>query len=160
MDAAGAEDFFTPQDRYSLRPARQADLPAIRGLVQEGRINPTGLDWRRFVVAANPSAEVIGCGQLKPHGDGSLELASIVVAKSWRSQGVASALITRLLRQAPRPLYLTCQAELESFYQQFGFSALSQAEIPPYFNRIQRLFRAAAALRLVNGRLLVMRLPA
>jgi hypothetical protein len=40
--------------KFSLRPATVEDDPAIRGLVHIGRINPTGLDWRRFIVAVAP----------------------------------------------------------------------------------------------------------
>ena len=84
---------------FTLRPAAQADDQAIRDLVHIGQINPTGLDWRRFLVAETGQGQVIGCGQVKPHRDGSRELASIVVHPAWRGQGVARAVIERLIHE-------------------------------------------------------------
>jgi len=67
------------------------------------------LDWKRFVVAETHDGGFIGCGQLKPHKDSSLELASIAVDASYRGQGVARAMIEHLLASSllagrPRPL--------------------------------------------------------
>ena len=39
-----------------LRPATAADFPAIRALIRRVRINPYGLDWRRFLVAVDTEA--------------------------------------------------------------------------------------------------------
>jgi N-acetylglutamate synthase-like GNAT family acetyltransferase len=82
---------------FSLRPATEADFPAIRELIHVANINPTGLDWRRFVLAVTPDGAIIGCGQVKPHHDGSQELASIAVLPERRRQGIAKAIITLLL---------------------------------------------------------------
>jgi hypothetical protein len=66
---------------FSLRPAAKKDQPEIRKLVLAGGINPSGLDWQRFFVAEDQAGKVIGCAQLKPHRDGSVELASLVVVE-------------------------------------------------------------------------------
>jgi N-acetylglutamate synthase-like GNAT family acetyltransferase len=124
---------------YALRPALQADLPSIKELIHLGEINPTGLDWKRFVVATNPDGEVIGCGQLKPHGTEILELASIVVDPEYRNQGVAGEIIEHLLADSPRPLYLMCRSRLEPLYEKFGFRAIPYEEMPRYFQRISKL---------------------
>jgi len=124
---------------YALRPALQADLASIKELIHLGEINPTGLDWKRFVVATYQKGEVIGCGQLKPHGKEILELASIAVHPKHRNQGVASAIIENLLADSPRPLYLMCRSRLEPLYQKFGFHAIYYEEMPRYFQRISRL---------------------
>jgi N-acetylglutamate synthase-like GNAT family acetyltransferase len=142
---------------FTVRPARQADFAAIRELIGIVRINPTGLDWRRFVVALTTTGEFAACGQLKPHGDGSLELASIAVVPPFRGQGAARAVIATLLQGSPRPLYLMCRAKLGPFYEKFGFSAIGPDEMPPYFRRIHKLtrfFRPGAG----EDGLLVMRL--
>ena len=81
---------------FTLRPANAADFPAIKYLVRSARINPTGLKWSRFVVAENDLGEVIGCGQIKPHKDGSYELASLVVEENYRGQGIARSLVAHL----------------------------------------------------------------
>ena len=38
---------------FFLRPATEADEPEIKALIRQVRINPLGLDWRRFTVTAN-----------------------------------------------------------------------------------------------------------
>ncbi len=144
---------------FALRRAEAGDAPAIRALVREGRINPFGLDWRRFVVAVTPSGEVIGCGQVKAHRDGSRELASIAVRRAYRGRGVARAIIERLLAENPPPLYLMCRASLGPFYEPFGFQAVAFEEMPPHFRRVVRLARWLRGLRGSGEALLVMRRP-
>jgi N-acetylglutamate synthase-like GNAT family acetyltransferase len=56
---------------FNLRPATEEDIKTIRQLVRIGQINPTGLKWQRFIVAETPEGQVIGCGQIKSHSDGS-----------------------------------------------------------------------------------------
>lgn len=141
---------------FSLRPALQQDKIAIRRLIQEARINPTALDWRRFLLAVNSQGEMIGCGQVKPHRDGSRELASIAVRRAWRGQGVASAIIRALVEDHPGRLYLTCRANLGPFYERFGFRVIEPLAMPIYFRRIWRLARLAHALHVLPERLLVM----
>ncbi len=64
-----------------------------------------GLDWKRFVVAVNDQDEMIGCGQLKPHGQDVLELASIAVYPEHQGKGVARAQSSSIcLQDSPRPL--------------------------------------------------------
>lgn len=124
---------------YSLRPAVEAESTAIRELIHLVGINPTGLDWKRFLVAVTPEGRIIGCGQLKPHAGGILELASIAVLPETRKQGIARAVIERLLAESPRPLYLTCVSSMGPFYERFGFYALRPDEMPRYFRRLAGL---------------------
>lgn len=141
----------------SLRPATSADAAAIHSLVYAAHINPTGLDWRRFVVAVSPDGEAIGCGQVKPHRDGSRELASIVVAPAWRGNGVARLIIERLIENNPGPLYLTCRAHLRPLYEKFGFKVVDEVKMTPYFRRVSRLARLLVVfVRMKNDGLLVM----
>lgn len=142
--------------KINLRAAQETDFPAIKALIYETHINPMGLDWRRFTVAETPDGQFIGCGQLKPHSDGTLELASIAVISSQREKGVARAIIQKLMNDAPRPLYLTCRSELGPFYEKFGFRPISGAELPRYFRRISRLAKVINSLHLVQDKMLVM----
>ena len=128
-------------DKFLLRPACAQDSPAIRALIRSVRINPVSLDWRRFIVAVVPNGELIGCGQVKSHADGTRELASIAVRPAHRQLGVARAIIEQLLTENQPPLYLICRNELGPFYQRFGFRAVLQAEMPPYFRRLMRAAR-------------------
>jgi N-acetylglutamate synthase-like GNAT family acetyltransferase len=145
---------------YQLRPANQGDARAIRGLVRAARINPLGLDWRRFVVAVSLEGEVVGCGQVKFHKERSeavsRELASISVHPAWRGQGIATAIIESLLANHTAPIYLTCRASLGSFYERFGFQSIQEAVMPPYFRRINQLMKVLQKTSLVSEELLVM----
>lgn len=141
---------------FSLRQATHEDDIAIHELVHIGGINPTGLAWVRFVVAESLDGKVIGCGQIKPHRDGSYELASIVVHPDWRGKGVARRLIERLIETHPGVLYLMCRAELGHFYEKFGFRVVSVSEMPAYFHRISRLIGLVTKLRNEGSGLLVM----
>ena len=141
----------------SLEPATSQDSGAIRRLVISGGINPTGLDWRRFVVAVSPQGEVIGCGQVKPHRDGSLELASIAVTPERRGQGVARAIIEHLLAENQGELYLMCRSGLGGLYEKFGFRVIQPDEMPRYFRKISRLVGLVEVLRRDGESLLVMK---
>ena len=129
---------------FILRKATRSDAPAIRALIRAVQINPSGLDWRRFLVAVDGDGRMIGCAQIKPHGDGSRELASLAVQPDWRGRGVARALVERLLEEAPRPLYLMCRAGLGPLYERFGFRAIGPEAMPRYFRRIHALFTRLA----------------
>ena len=142
---------------FSIRSARLSDDGPIQKLIRQSHINPTGLDWRRFLVAVDQKDQVIGCGQIKPHQDGSKELASIAVVAEWRHQRVASAIIQQLLRSEAGELLLVCRSSLGSFYEQFGFHVIEQDRMPPYFKRINRLARWVKRLEKKGEGFLVMR---
>lgn len=141
-----------------IRPALESEASTIRELIHLVGINPTGLDWKRFVLAVNDRDEVIGCGQLKPHGQDILELASIAVYPEHRGEGAARAIIEYLLKDSPRPLYLMCESALGSLYEKFGFRPISHEEMPRYFQRITRLAGLVTTLARREERLLVMKL--
>jgi N-acetylglutamate synthase-like GNAT family acetyltransferase len=143
--------------KINLRPANKVDRRRIIKLVWEAHLNPTGLKWQRFVVAFNPGGKVIGCAQLKPHQDGSCELASLVVDPDYRGQGISRLMVDYLIRGADRDLFLMCRASLGDFYRQFGFDSIAESEMPPFFRRISRLASFAKRLRKEGEALLVMR---
>ena len=131
----------------------------IRSLIHKVQINPTGLDWRRFHVAATTEGSMLGCGQIKLHGEGSREMASIAVREQARGQGVARAVIEALLAlESERPLYLMCRTRLKPLYVKFGFHPIGLEEMPLYFRRISRAERIFNSRGQPEDRLLVMRL--
>ena len=146
-----------PTYSYELRAAAQSDFESIKALIHAVQINPMGLKWQNFLVAIDPQARLIGCGQVKSHGDGSLELASIAIVPEWRKRGIASAIIRQLLEEHPHTLFLTCRAHLEAFYIRFGFRTIESGEMPPYFKKISRLASLITRSGLIHDRLLVMR---
>jgi N-acetylglutamate synthase-like GNAT family acetyltransferase len=146
-----------PLGNISLRPATQADAGTIRAIISQVKINPLALDWHRFILATDLEGRVIGCGQVKPHHDGTFELASIAVLPNWRNKGIARMIIDHLLLQNPGTIYLTCQSTLDSMYQNFGFKAISPEEMTPYFRRLYRIVTWVGRLTLQSHTMLVMR---
>jgi N-acetylglutamate synthase-like GNAT family acetyltransferase len=142
----------------TVRPARETEAAEIRDLIYLVGINPMGLDWKRFVVAVNDQDVMIGCGQLKPHGQDILELASIAVYPEHRGKGVARAVIGHLLKDSPRPLYLMCESSNGPLYEKFGFREISYAEMPRYFQRMSKLAGLVTTLARREERLLIMKL--
>jgi N-acetylglutamate synthase-like GNAT family acetyltransferase len=141
---------------FTLRPADASDDAAIHALIHLVGINPTGLDWRRFIVAVSTDGTIIACGQVKPHRDGSHELASIAVVPEWRGLGAARAIIERLIKEHTGPLYLTCRASLGPFYERFGFIIADSAQLPVYFRRLYILARLIQRVGFIDEDLLIM----
>ncbi len=146
---------------HFIRSATSADSPHIRKLVIKGHINPTGLDWHRFVVAETSPGQVIGCGQVKPHRDGSQELASLVVEPDWRGLGVARDILEHLIAShettCNAPLYLMCRGSLGPLYEKFGFEPVDHPQLPKYFQRVSRLSSIIENLRKEGETLLIMK---
>ena len=131
---------------FILRPAIETDALKIHDLIHRVGINPMDLIWRRFVIIEMADGQFMGCGQLKTHSDGSLELASLAVKDGYRQQGMARALIEHFLAHSPRPLFLICRPSLVSFYEKFGFRVIGLEAMPPYFRRIRWLVRVLVLL--------------
>ncbi len=146
-----------PGEPYTIRPATRIEAKPIRQLIHQVGINPMNLDWRHFLIAVDGGEQMLGCGQIKPHGDGTRELASIAVWPEYRRRGIAQAIIRRLLAENPPPLYLTCLIHMQSFYEPFGFQVLQAGEMSPYFLRIHRLFSVYQKVNPRTEPLLVMR---
>jgi N-acetylglutamate synthase-like GNAT family acetyltransferase len=137
-----------PSD-YQIRQAKESDQELIRALVRKSRINPLNLEWRRFSVV-EIGTEMIACGQIKRHRDGSKELASIAVEEDWRLRGIASALIKQLLDGITDPVWLICQIDLVGFYTRFGFVERAESEDTP--KHLRRAFRTVRLFkRLIPG---------
>jgi N-acetylglutamate synthase-like GNAT family acetyltransferase len=144
-----------PDKVFTIRPATQADFLAIRNLIDLVEINPLGLDWRRFIIAADVHDCLVGCGQVKPHRDGSLELASIAVRPEWRERGVARAIIMQLLKAHPGPLYLICRNHLRTFYEKLGFVNITDPDtMPLHFRWLIITVHVFQRLALIDKRIL------
>jgi len=143
---------------YSFRPALESESTQIKDLINLVGINPTGLDWKRFIVAVNDREQVIACGQIKPHGADIRELASIAVHPEYRGQGIARAVIEKLLRENPKPMYLMCMSHNGPMYEKFGFQVITEKQMPRYFARIKKLFNITDVFRKSGEELFVMKL--
>jgi N-acetylglutamate synthase-like GNAT family acetyltransferase len=139
----------------TVRPATVADQATIQRIVSEARLPGMNVHWQNFVVA-DEHGRAVAVGQVKSHGDGSRELASIAVVPARQGQGIGSAIIEALLtREAGVVLHLSCRRELEGYYERFGFARLDRASSPPYFRRTTLLVNRITPL--FGLHLLVMR---
>lgn len=107
-------------------------------------------------MAETAAGEPVGCVQLKPHRDGSLEMASLVVAEDWRGKGIARLLIEHSIQQNDGPLYLMCRSGLGPLYEKFGFQPVGETEMPRFFRRISKLAGVVNHFRDTEEYLLVM----
>lgn len=112
-----------------VRRAVVADQAAIVALVRSERLNPRGLDWERFWVAAAEGV-VIGAAQIRNHADGAREVGSVVVEPGHRNRGVASRLLDALLAEATDELYLVTRRALVRYYGRWGFEPTALGRVP------------------------------
>ena len=82
----------------TIRSATEDDQHAITRLVHDARLDPNGLDWRRFTVA-DEGGRIVGCAQLKIHRHGTRELHLLAVEPERRGAGIGSRLVEALLEQ-------------------------------------------------------------
>ena len=141
--------------RVTIHTASEDDQYAITAIVRAARIYPRDLDWQRFLLA-QWGQDIIGVGQVKPHSDGSRELASLAVVPEWQGNGIGGVLVRALLSRETGPLHLMCDASREHYYERFGFKRLERRAMPPYFRRFMLIAPVLRLLSLNRIRLIVM----
>jgi N-acetylglutamate synthase-like GNAT family acetyltransferase len=119
----------------TLRPAQASDQKTINAIIHSARINPTHLNWQRFILAVDGDS-IVGVGQIKNYKDGSRELASIAVISAYQHQGIASQIIQALMKEEQGIIYLFCRAKLADFYRRFSFEVFPFQELPPELAKI------------------------
>jgi N-acetylglutamate synthase-like GNAT family acetyltransferase len=124
--------------QLTIRPAAAGDQSAITAMVRAAKLNPFRLRWRDFLVA-EMDGRIVGVGQVRPHGDGSRELASLVVTSDHRGAGIGSQLVGALLAREAGPVYLFCREQLAAFYTPFGFERQDPRELPAALATMHRL---------------------
>ena len=121
---------------YWVRPARPADLKAVRelarrvrrefhstvrGAEQSGTTEFADLLW---VVEAG-RAEIVGCCGVRDGGNGTWELHSLFLAPEWRGFGLGRSLVERALRSAAE-----------------GGALVAACVVPPEFEEATGLLRS------------------
>ena len=146
-------------DQYAIgfRLATEQDQQAIKALVRGERLNPTGIEWPNFVVAAMAD-RIVGAVQIRKHSDGSRELGSLVVAKDQRGHGIASRMIDRALADEREPVWTITNERWAGACTRWGFERIepSAAPVKVRFNyrmgrraRIISFFRRQPMRRLI-----------
>lgn len=126
----------------AVRPARTCDVAAIRRLVDlyaPGGIllnKPTVTlyeDVQEFVVAADASDVIVGCGALHVLWEDLAEVRTLAVDPSVRGHGVGHALLSRLVDRAKdlgvrRLFCLTFEVD---FFARHGFRVIEGDPVEP-----------------------------
>ena len=151
------------QQAIVFRRASEQDQQAIRALVHGERLNPTGINWANFLVAA-VGGRVVGAAQVRNHTDGSRELGSLVVARERRGHGIASRMIDALLADEREPIWMITGETYARNFARWHFERIepSAAPIKVRFNyRMGRLARIISFFKRQPMRRLVIleRLP-
>jgi len=127
-------------------------MAAVRALMHGERVNPTGLDWRNFVVAAAEGA-VIGCVQLRPAGLGAVEVGSLVVRADRRGGRLGSRLFAAALsRVGARRAFILIAADREPGFARWGFRTVGLAAAPWPVRRNWLLGQAGSVIAVARGR--------
>jgi amino-acid N-acetyltransferase len=116
------------------RRARPADLESALALVRAAGLPPTGIEehFEHFWTIDAADGSLAGIAGAERYGTTWL-LRSVVVDTASRRQGIASALVAAVLREAGRlgareVFLLTTDAH--DFFATRGFGAVSRAEAP------------------------------
>ena len=136
---------------FNIREAVEPDKATLRALIRQENLDPTSLNWRRFLVV-EIDGQIAGIGQVKEY-PGCQELGSLVTLPEYRGRGIATALISALEARAGRPLYLLCQDKMERYYNRFGYQTIPWREAPA---PLKVKLAASWLFRLVGVRVLVM----
>lgn len=137
----------------SIRRATPGDQRVIRALVHSERLNPTGLKWSNFMVAADRH-DIVGAIQMRRHSDGSRELGSLVVARGLRGRGLAGRMIDALLAGERGPVWMITADAIAGTFERWGFHPIDPRSAPV---KVRRNYRMGNLGRIVS--LLMLRRP-
>ena len=135
----------------AIRRATERDQAAIRTLVRAERMNPHGLDWPNFLVAADGTGPR-GVVQMRKHADGSRELGSLVVAEKMRGHGIATRLIDALLAEERGRVHLITDAAYAAHYRRWGFRQIEPRQAPRAVRFNFRIGRLACVISFLKRR--------
>jgi N-acetylglutamate synthase-like GNAT family acetyltransferase len=133
----------------TLRSALPQEQMLIGRLILENNLNPFGMNWKNFIVAADEKNQLLGFGQIKKHG-GVEELASLVVRQEHQGKGISRLLMDSLIESGTRPLWLMCESTLTAYYSAFGFEEVKgHSKLPGYFRTVDWFSRYPLSLVLL-----------
>lgn len=102
---------------FTLRNPTDKEFKQICLFITEFELDNRDLKKEQFIVALSDN-ELIGFGRLREHTD-CLELCSLGVVTSYRRQGIGKAIVTKLIENFSKNIYLVCI--IPDFFIPFGF---------------------------------------
>lgn len=116
---------------WGIRDAKIEDLPWLNSAYDRVQFLHSDLS-RDQVAIAWVGGERAGTGRLVVHGPGIAELGGMFVEPRYRGQGIADAIVTRLVEwgQPFSELYCIPFSHLSHFYERFGFRPCGEAGVP------------------------------
>ncbi|MBI4393186.1 MAG: GNAT family N-acetyltransferase [Euryarchaeota archaeon] len=109
----------------NARQALPTDLAAVQALLAAEGLEAE-FKYHEFVVM-EAKGEILACARLKPLPDGTLELASVAVAKEWRGMGLGERIVAAVLKRANAPVYALALAP--GFFAKQGFRYLESVPV-------------------------------
>jgi N-acetylglutamate synthase-like GNAT family acetyltransferase len=117
----------------ALRPARREDLAPVERLLSALNLPLVGLlDALPDFIVAEADGVIVGVAGLEQCGSHAL-LRSVAVSDAWRSRGLGSALVLRILADADArgiPVLYLLTTTAERYFPSFGFREIARDEVP------------------------------
>jgi amino-acid N-acetyltransferase len=110
-----------------VRRARAGDEDAVVQILRSHPGLEVAFDVDEFWVA-DDAGFVVGCGRLRRHPDGSLELASVAVEAGVKRQGVGTQVVQAILPSVQKTVFALALAP--GFFARFGFRETPREALP------------------------------
>jgi N-acetylglutamate synthase-like GNAT family acetyltransferase len=134
-----------------IRRAIELDQLEIRKLVHSERLNPNGLEWPNFIVAAEDN-HIVGAVQMRKNADGSRELGSLVVRSEHRGRGIAGRMIDVLLAHHDGSIWMVTASAYAEAFARWGFRRIAPRAAPARIRLHYRLGSLAGVISLFKRR--------
>ncbi len=116
-----------------MRAATVNDLPAVLELLEANKLPTAGVqDHLEQFQLEFEGENLIACAGLEVHGEAGL-LRSVAIASSYRSQGLGSKLVQKILEHARKQNLSSLSLLTETaqdYFSRFGFQITPRAALP------------------------------
>jgi UDP-N-acetylmuramate: L-alanyl-gamma-D-glutamyl-meso-diaminopimelate ligase len=155
-DFGGLHDRLLERLGDAVRPAREADMPRVREILDAAKVRggDLGDERARDVLVVIAEGAIAGCVAVELHDDAAV-LRSLAVEPRWRGHGfgwlLADHAVLRARDRGVRRLYLLTETASDFFAEKFGFRTIDRATVDAAVTASQHFresARSAVAMRL------------